>query len=63
MGHNESNAKRKTHGPECLSKETGEIIHYQLNDTPESPREKKKLIHAGGVEDRKSSNSGLKLIK
>jgi hypothetical protein len=32
MGHNESNAKRKTHSSECLQKETGESIHYHLTE-------------------------------
>ena len=38
---NESSAKRKTHSPECLQKENGECIHYQLKDTPESPGTKR----------------------
>jgi hypothetical protein len=41
MGHNESSGKRKTHSPECLQKETGESIHYQLNSTSESSRTKR----------------------
>jgi hypothetical protein len=41
MGHNESSAKRKTHSTECLQKETGESIYYQLKSTPESSRTKR----------------------
>jgi hypothetical protein len=40
MGHNES-IKRKTHSSERVQKETGEIIHYQFNSTPESSRTKR----------------------
>jgi hypothetical protein len=38
---------------ECLQKETGEIIHYQLNRTIESSRTKGKQIHRRGVDGRK----------
>ena len=31
MGQNESSGKGKNHSSECLEKETGESIHYQLN--------------------------------
>jgi hypothetical protein len=42
MGHNDKRThdKRKTHSSECRQKETREIIHYQLNSTPEIPRTK-----------------------
>ena len=33
MGHNQSNGNRKTHSSKCLQKETGEILHQQLDST------------------------------
>jgi hypothetical protein len=53
MGHNEITPKRKTHSSEWLQKETGESIHYQLNSTPKSSRNKRKQIHPRGIEGRK----------
>jgi hypothetical protein len=40
MGHNENSAKRKSHRTKCSDKETGEILHYEVNSTPESYRTK-----------------------
>jgi hypothetical protein len=41
MGHNESNANRKTHSSEYLQKETGESIHSKLDSTAENSRTKR----------------------
>ena len=41
MGYDENSAKKKTHRSECLQKETGENIHYDLNSTPEISRTKR----------------------
>jgi hypothetical protein len=51
MGRNESGAKRKTLSTKCPGKETGEILHYQLNNMPEISRGKKKeQIQSRGIE-------------
>ena len=39
-GYNEASAKRKIHSTKCPGKETGEILHWQLNSTTESSRAK-----------------------
>ena len=52
MGHNESSAKRKIH--KCPGKETGEILHKQLNSTPESSRTKRSKLTQ---EEQKAGNS------
>jgi hypothetical protein len=36
MGQNESSDRRKLHSIKYPGKETGEILHLQLNSTPES---------------------------
>jgi len=53
MGHNESRAKRKIHSSECLQKENGKSIHWQLVSTPKNSRNKKKQRHLRGVDGRK----------
>ena len=74
IGKNKSSAKRKIHSTKCPDKEVGEILHYQLNNTPESSRKKKKerkkekrkikkQTHLSGVESGKQSNSGQKSTK
>jgi hypothetical protein len=52
-GHSESNTMRKIHSTKCPDKETGGIMHYQLNSTLESSRTKKKPTHPRVVDSRK----------
>ena len=40
IGKNKSSDKRKIHDTKCPDKEVGEILHYQLNNTPEISRKK-----------------------
>jgi hypothetical protein len=40
MGYNEHSGKRKTHSTKFPGKETGEILHWKLNSTPESSKTK-----------------------
>ena len=40
MGQNESSDRRKLHSIKYPGKETGEILHLQLNSTPESFKKK-----------------------
>jgi hypothetical protein len=54
IGKNKSSDKRKIYDTKCPDKEVGEILHYKLNNTPESFRKKKiKQTHPSGVESRK----------
>ena len=62
MGHNESSAKRKTHSLSA-SKKKWERAYTSSLMAHVKALEQKKLIHPGGEEDRKSSNSGVKSIK
>jgi hypothetical protein len=48
MGHNESSAKKKTHGSECLHKEIGSLTAYLT-----VLEQKKKQIYPRGIEGRK----------
>jgi hypothetical protein len=55
MRHNEGSAKKKTHNPEHLPKEIGEIIYLQLPNTSENSRTK------GSKETKQEQTAGNKL--
>ena len=41
MGHNENRSRREIHSTKCPGKETGEILHQQVNSTLEISRTKR----------------------